>query len=61
MENWPVLLVKGEVDPAIISGTLRYGDLNSTLYGQRINLPGLVRAVGIANDPLTNAAHGTSG
>jgi hypothetical protein len=54
MENWPMLLVKGNVDPAIISGTLRYGDLNSTLYGQPINLPGMVRAVGIANDPLTN-------
>ncbi len=58
MENWPVLLVKGEVDPAIISGTLRYGDLNSTLYGQPINLPGMVRAVGIANDPLTNEPTG---
>ena len=58
VENWPVLLVKGEVDPAIISGTLRYGDLNSTLYGQRIHLPGLVRAVGVANDPLTNEPTG---
>ncbi len=58
MENWPVLLVKGEVDPAIISGALRYGDLNSTLYGQPINLPGMVRAVGIANDPLTNEPTG---
>ena len=58
MENWPMLLVKGEVDPAIISGTLRYGDLNSTLYGQRIRLPGLVRAVGVANDPLTNEPTG---
>jgi len=58
MENWPVLLVKGEVDPAIISGTLRYGDLNNTLYGQPINLPGVVRAVGIANDPVTNQPTG---
>ena len=58
MENWPVLLVKGEVDPAIISGTLRYSDLNSTLYGKPINLPGMVRAVGIANDPLTNEPTG---
>ena len=58
MENWPVLLVKGEVDPAIISGTLRYGDLNSTLYGKPINLPGMVRAVGVANDPLTNEPTG---
>ncbi|HYB84371.1 MAG TPA: carboxypeptidase-like regulatory domain-containing protein [archaeon] len=58
MENWPMLLVKGEVDPAIISGTLRYGDLNSTLYGQPINLPGFVTAIGIANDPLTNQPTG---
>ena len=58
MENWPVLLVKGEVDPAIISGTLKYGDLNSTLYGKRINLPGMVRAVGTADDPLTNEPTG---
>jgi len=58
MENWPVLLVKGEVDPAIISGTLRYGDLNSTLYGQPIMLPGLVTAVGVATDPITNQPTG---
>jgi hypothetical protein len=54
MENWPVLLVKGEVDPAVISGTIRYGDLNSTLYSSPINLPGRVRAVGTASDPSTN-------
>ena len=58
MENWPVLLVKGEVDPAIISGTLRYGNLNSTLYGQPIKLPGLVTAIGTANDPVTNQPTG---
>lgn len=58
MENWPVLLVKGEVDPAIISGTLRYGDLNGTLYGSPINLPGIVRALGVATDPLTNQPTG---
>jgi hypothetical protein len=58
MENWPVLLVKGEVDPAIISGTLRYGDLNSELYGQPISLAGVVKAVGIANDPATNQPTG---
>ncbi|HUK50669.1 MAG TPA: carboxypeptidase-like regulatory domain-containing protein [Terriglobales bacterium] len=54
MENWPVLLVKGEVDPAIISGTIRYGPLNSTLYGTPIQLPGRIKAIGIATDPLTN-------
>src|SRR5208282_1585094 len=30
-ENWPVLLVKGEIDPAIVTGTVRYGGYNSTL------------------------------
>lgn len=58
MENWPVLLVKAEVDPALMSGTLRYGDLNSTLYGLPINLPGRIRAVGIATDPITNQPAG---
>jgi hypothetical protein len=55
MENWPVLLVKGEVDPGIISGTVRYGDIaNPTFYGLPLNLPGRVRAVGVAGDPTTN-------
>jgi hypothetical protein len=58
MENWPVLLVKGEVDPAIISGTIKYGDLNSTLYGQPIKLPGVVTAIGTAIDPVTNQPTG---
>ena len=58
MENWPVLLVKGEVDPAIISGTLRYGDLNSTLYSTPINLPGRIKAIGVATDPITNQQTG---
>ena len=58
MENWPVLLVKGEVDPAIISGTLRYGDMNDTLYGQPIKLPGVVTAIGVATDPVTNQPTG---
>jgi hypothetical protein len=58
MENWPVLLVKGEVDPAIITGTIRYGEMNSTLYGLPINLPGRVRAIGTAVDPLTGQSTG---
>jgi hypothetical protein len=58
MENWPVLLVKGEVDPAIMSGTIRYGDLNSTLYSLPINLPGRVRAVGIASNPSSGELTG---
>ena len=31
-QNWPVVLVKGETDPAIITGTLRYGGYNASLY-----------------------------
>lgn len=58
MENWPVLLVKGEVDPGFMSGTIRYGDLNSTLYGAPINLPGRVRALGTAIDPVTGKVTG---
>ena len=59
MENWPVLLVKGEVDPAIVWGTIRYGDSsNSTLYGLPLNLPGRVRMIGIAADPVTGISTG---
>jgi len=43
-ENWPVLLVKGEIDPAIITGVCRYGGYNSTLYGQPIGEAGRVWA-----------------
>ena len=38
-QNWPVVLVKGEVDPAILTGTIRYAGYNSTLYGQPIQKP----------------------
>jgi len=57
-QNWPVVLVKGEVDPAIITGTIRYGGWNTALYGQPIALPGRVRAVGIADDPYTGKSTG---
>ncbi len=58
MENWPVLLVKGEVDPAIIWGTVLYGDKDSAFYGLPLNLPGRVRAVGVATDPLSGLSTG---
>jgi hypothetical protein len=59
MENWPVVLVKGEADPAIVYGTVRYGDAaSSTLYGSPLNLPGRVRAIGVASDPLTGESTG---
>ncbi len=42
--NWPVLLVKGELDPSIITGTIKYGGYNSSLYGQPVELAGKVWA-----------------
>ena len=59
MENWPVLLVKGEVDPALVWGTVRYGGIaNSGLYGLPLDLPGMVRAIGVATDPVTGLSTG---
>ena len=43
-ENWPVMLVKGELDPAIITGTIRYAGYNASLYGQPIAEAGTVYA-----------------
>jgi hypothetical protein len=60
VENWPVLLVKGEVDPGIIEGTVRYGAWNTALYNLPIQLPGRVRALGIADDPYTGTSTGRS-
>jgi hypothetical protein len=55
-QNWPVLLVKGELDPAIITGTIRYGGYNSTLYGTPIQEAGMVKAVMTSKlDPYTGA------
>ena len=56
IQNWPVLTVKGEVDPAIITGSIRFGGYNTTLYGQNVSLSGRVRAVGIADDPYTGVS-----
>ena len=53
-ENWPVVLVKGEVDPAILTGTIRYAGYNSTLYGQPIQEAGKVSAtMSMRIDPYT--------
>ena len=55
-QNWPVLLVKGELDPAIITGTIRYGGYNSSLYGQPMMEAGEVTAVMTTKlDPYTGA------
>jgi hypothetical protein len=51
VENWPVILVNGEIDPAVVTGTIRYGSFNETLYGNPIDLPGRVRAMGVAINP----------
>lgn len=44
VQNWPVVLVKGEIDPAVITGTIRYGGYNSSLYNQPIEEAGMVWA-----------------
>jgi len=55
-QNWPVMLVKGETDPAIITGTLRYAGYNSTLYQQPIAEAGMVWAhMTMRLDPYTGA------
>jgi len=53
-QNWPVVLVKGETDPAIITGTLRYAGYNATLYQQPIAEAGQVWAhMTMRLDPYT--------
>jgi len=53
-ENWPVLLVKGEIDPAIMTGTIRYAGYNATLYGQPVQEAGRVWAeMTMRLDPYT--------
>jgi len=48
-EKFPTLVVKGEVDPAYISGTILYGgsDYYGYYYGRPIDVPGKVIATGI--------------
>jgi len=58
VQNWPALLVKGEIDPAIIDGIVRYAGTNTTLYGTALNVAGRVRAVGTAIDPYTGQSTG---
>jgi hypothetical protein len=50
-ENWPVMVVKGEIDPAYTYGVVRFGGLNAALYGKPVNLAGKITAVGEAIDP----------
>jgi len=57
-ENYPVILVKGEVDPGYISGTVRYSGHSQYYYGQfygeGVHTSGKVVAEGTALDPITN-------
>ena len=56
-ENWPVLLVKGEIDPAIITGTIRYAGYNQSLYSQPVQEAGRVYAKMTTRlDPYTGQA-----
>ena len=56
-QNWPVLLVKGEIDPAIITGTIRYAGYNQTLYSRPVGEAGKVEAVMTTRlDPYTGQA-----
>lgn len=57
-QNWPTVSVKGEIDPAIVTGTVRYGGWNTASYGIPVGLPGRVRAVGLAEDPYTGRPTG---
>jgi hypothetical protein len=53
-ENWPVLLVKGEINPAIITGTIRHYNIGTRLHGQPIRKPGRVFArMTMRIDPYT--------
>jgi hypothetical protein len=59
-ENWPVLLVKGELDPAIITGTMRFGGYNSSLYGKPLEEAGMVWAkMTTKTDPYTGSTIAT--
>jgi hypothetical protein len=60
LQNWPILLVTGDFDPAVITGTIRFGSSNMSLYWQGIPLPGRVRALGAITDPVTGEATGRS-
>ena len=61
-ENYPQLVVKGEVDPGYITGRVRYAGHSSYYYGQfygeGVFSPGHVFANGTALDPVTNEPTG---
>ena len=53
-QNWPYLLVQGEVDPATVTGSLTYGGYNVMLSGQPVGEAGMVYAkMRVRIDPAT--------
>ncbi|MEM2998606.1 MAG: carboxypeptidase-like regulatory domain-containing protein, partial [Thermoproteota archaeon] len=52
-ENWPCLLVKGEIDPGIVEGTVYALGWDPELRETPLWLPGKVELVGEAYDPYT--------
>jgi len=59
-QNYPTLVVKGELDPGYISGRILYcgSYYFGYFYGKPIWKPGRVRAEGEAIDPVTNEPTG---
>jgi len=59
-QNYPTLIVKGELDPGFISGRILYGGSFNYggYYGDPITKPGRVTAEGEAIDPVTNEPTG---
>jgi len=59
-QNYPTLIVKGELDPGYISGRILYGGsyYYGYFYGDPILKPGRVIAEGEAIDPVTNEPTG---
>jgi len=43
-QNWPVMIAKGEINPAVVTGTLSYGGYNTLLVGQSVQEAGMVYA-----------------
>jgi hypothetical protein len=52
-ENWPALLVKGEIDPGIVEGTVFTRGWDVNFAESPLLLPGRVRLEGEAYDPYT--------
>ena len=43
-QNWPQMVVEGDIDPALVTGTLRYGGYNTLLVGEPVQEAGMVYA-----------------